>query len=124
MVPGGSAAPVKSLIGTFVCGVSLAIQNITGSISEYLDCTPSDLEEYGWRPFLHPHDRDVIFRMAQELQIGRAGSYDCRAQARVGEPILHIRVRTLAVSENGLPCGAEGMIDLRHVESRRTIVLP
>jgi PAS domain-containing protein len=120
----GQADRNSALIGTFDCGVSLAIEHINGTIAEYLDCEPGELQGYGWRPFLHPDDRTVIFEMAQALQAGRAGSYDCRAQARRGEPVLHLRVRTLVLQQQGYPSGAEGLIDLLDVESRRAIVLP
>jgi PAS domain-containing protein len=121
---GGLPAPSSSLIGTFACGASLAIQNIRGTIGDYLDCSPTDLQGYGWRSFLHPDDRQAIFQMAQDLQAGRAGKYDCRAQGRPGEPIVYLHLRTLIVQEQGQLKGAEGLIDLAHVEARRTIMLP
>jgi PAS domain-containing protein len=111
------------LIGTFACGVSLQLERISGTIGEYLQCDPADLEGHGWQPFLHPDDRMVVFQLAQDLQAGRAGCYDCRAQARTGDPVLHLRVRTLVVQQHGDPTGAEGLIDLAHVEPRRAIVI-
>jgi hypothetical protein len=121
---GGQASRNSALIGTFGCGVSLAVEHLTGTIGEYLDCAPSELLGHGWRPFLHPDDRSVVFQVAQELQAGRAGSYVCRAQARTADPVLHVRLRTFVVRQHGYPSGAEGLIDLLHLESRRTIVLP
>ena len=59
-----------------------------------------------------------------DLEMGRAGMYDLRAQSRCGDPILHLRIRTLMLQSSGKPPTVRGVLDLRHAESRRTIVLP
>jgi PAS domain-containing protein len=123
-VQGRRVGPSREVIGRFAVGAALNIQQVSGSIIEYLDCDPVELQGYGWRPFLHPDDRDEIAQMAEELHYSQAGAYECRAQARCGEPILHLRIRTLIVQAVGLPPAAKGVIDLRAVESRRTILLP
>ena len=120
---GGRRVRNDTLIATFACAVSLQLEHITGTIGEYLDCEHSELQGHGWRPFLHPDDRMVTFQLAQDLQAGRAGCYALRAQARTGDPVLHLRVRTLVVQQHGDPTGAEGLIDLAHVEPRRAIVV-
>ena len=120
----GGATADSTLIGTFSCNASLNIVSVRGEITERLDCLPSELKGYGWQPFVQSTDLDVTARMAGELQAGRVGQYDLRAQARTGEPILYIRIRTLiARSKAGDPT-VHGALDLLHTESRRTIALP
>jgi hypothetical protein len=122
-VLGGAPADGK-LIGMFACDASLNIASVKGEITDRLDCLPSELKGYGWQPFVQPADFGVTLMMAGELQAGRAGQYDLRAQARTGDPILHIRIRTFIVrSKIGEPT-VHGTLDLRHSESRRTITLP
>ena len=95
-----------------------------GEISERLDCLPSELEGYGWQPFLPPADLDVTRQMAIDLQMGRAGFYHLRAQARCGDPVLHLRIRTFMIRAAGQLPLVHGVLDLVHEESRRTLVLP
>jgi hypothetical protein len=118
----GGAAHDGALVGRFGCDPSLNITSVTGDIVEKLDCLPSELEGYGWQPFVHPADVDVTRRMAVELQTGIAGRYDLRAQARCGEPVLHLRIRTFVVRSGLHVPEVYGVLNLRQVESRRTVV--
>jgi hypothetical protein len=94
---------------------------VKGEILDRLDCLPSELQGHGWQPFVAPADYEVTRRMAQALQMGRAGTYDVRAQSRIGDPILYIRVRTLVLLSGSDRPGIYGALDLLHSESRRTI---
>jgi hypothetical protein len=123
-VHGRQADPSSDVIGRFAVGAALNIQEVNGVITDYLDCDPLDLQGYGWRPFLHPDDRDAVAQMGQELHYRLAGTYDCRAQGRAGEPILHLRIRTLIVQAAGKPPASKGIIYLRALEPRRAILLP
>lgn len=100
------------------------ITAVRGEISERLDCLPSELQGYGWEPFIPPADFDVTRQMAMDLQLGRAGFYNIRAQARCGDPVLHMRIRTFMLRSAGQLPSVRGVLDLVHAESRRTIVLP
>jgi hypothetical protein len=62
--------------------------------------------------------------MAQELQAGRAGTYDLRALSRYPDPVLHIRIRTFVVRSGLHMVNIHGVLDLLHSEPRRTILLP
>jgi len=121
---GGAAVPDRAIIGTFECNASLNITLVRGEITERLDCLPGELEGYGWQPFLPPADLDITRQMAIDLQVGRAGFYKLRAQARCGDPILHLQIRTLMLRSAGQAPLVHGVLDLLHQESRRTIVLP
>jgi|KBSSwiS6_1023812.scaffolds.fasta_scaffold48501_1 PAS domain-containing protein len=118
---GDAGVPDSRLIGTFSCDPRLNITSVNGRIIDYLDCLPSELKGHGWRPFIPPADFPVTEQMVHHLNAGLAGAYDIRAQARCGEPILHLRIRTLLVrSADALT--VRGVLDLRHTESRRKIV--
>jgi hypothetical protein len=97
---------------------------VQGEILERLDCVPAELEGYGWQPFVRPADLDVTRQMAHDLQTGRGGLYDIRAQARCGDPILYLRIRTLLIASSGPAPAVRGVLDLRHAESRRSIMTP
>ena len=117
----GDAGAPDRLIGTFGCDPTLNITSVNGQIVDLLDCLPSELKGHGWRPFIPPDDVPVTQQMAHDLHAGLAGAYDIRAQARCGEPILYLRIRTLLVrSADAL--SVRGVLDLRHTESRRKIV--
>jgi hypothetical protein len=118
----GGAAADSTVIGTFSCNASLNIVSVRGEITDRLDCLPSELKGYGWQPFVQRADLGVTARMAGELQAGRVGQYDLRAQARTGEPILYIRIRTLIARSMAGDLTVHGALDLLHTESRRTIV--
>jgi hypothetical protein len=121
---GGAAVPDRAIIGTFDCSASLNITSVRGEITDRLDCLPSELQGYGWQPFVQPADIDVTRQMAMDLQTGRLGFYHLRAQARCGDPILHLRIRTLMLRSAGQLPVVRGVLDLVHSESRRTILLP
>lgn len=118
---GAAAERESKLIGTFACDPTLNIIAVTGEITDYLDCLPAELKGYGWHPFITPADFAVTERMARDLFAGQVGSYPIRAQARLGEPILHLDIRTLLVRSNHL-ITVRGVLDLKHTESRRKIV--
>ena len=121
---GGAAVPDRGAIGTFECSASLNITSVQGEITDRLDCLPSELQGYGWQPFLPPADLDITRHMAMDLQMGKAGFYKIRAQAKCGDPVLHLRIRTyMLMSADQAPI-VRGVLDLLHEESRRTIVLP
>jgi hypothetical protein len=121
---GGAAVPDPSVIGTFECNAALNITAVHGEISERLDCLPSELQGYGWEPFIPPADFGITRQMAMDLQSGQAGFYTIRAQAKCGDPVLHLRIRTLMLRSAGQVTLVHGVLDLLHAESRRTIVLP
>ncbi len=121
---GGAAVPDRSVIGTFECNAALNITAVHGEISERLDCLPSELQGYGWEPFIPPADFHITRQMAMDLQIGRAGFYALRAQARCGDPVLHLRIRTYMLRSAGELPVVRGVLDLLHAESRRTILMP
>jgi hypothetical protein len=121
---GGGAAHEGALIGTFSCDPSLTITSVKGEITERLDCLPSELQGHGWQPFVEPTDFDVTRLMARDLQAGQVGAYDLRAQARRGEPVLHLRIRTFITRSRLHVPTICGVLDLRHSESRRTLLLP
>lgn len=121
---GGGAAAEGALIGTFSCDPSLTITSVKGEITERLDCLPSELQGHGWQPFLEPADFDVTRCMARDLGASRVGAYALRAQARCGDPVLHLRIRTFIMRSGPHAPTVYGVLDLRHSESRRTLLLP
>jgi hypothetical protein len=80
-----------------------------------------ELQGHGWQPFVARDDYDVTRLMVKDLQAGKAGSYEIRAQARCGEPILYLRVRTLLARSGVHAPAIFGALDLLHTETRRTI---
>jgi hypothetical protein len=124
LLHGTRAAGAEPSIGRFAVDGSLNLQRVSGAITHYLGCEPADLLGFGWRPFLVRPDQPDLARMAGDVGVARAGRYDLVAQARVGDPILHLRLRTYLVRSAGAPPEAGGRIDLRHVELRRAIVIP
>jgi hypothetical protein len=110
------------LVGSFGSDPFLNIRYVKGDIVERLDCLPVDLQGHGWQPFVSRHDYDVTRRMVHDLQAGKTGSYEIRAQARCAEPILYVRIRTLLVRSGVQPPAIFGALDLLHAEPRRSIM--
>jgi len=121
---GGGAARNGALIGSFGSDPFLNIRYVRGEIVERLDCLPVELQGHGWQPFVARESYDVTRVMVQDLLAGQPGRYDIRAQARCGEPVLYVRIRTLVARSSGHAPGVFGALDLLHADSRRTIILP
>jgi hypothetical protein len=102
----------------FQCDASIRVGTITGEVSDLLECHASDLQIYGWQPYVHKDSGQSIKQMAQELSMWRAGRYELRATARSGIE-LQFRIRTF-VRLSAEDQRIHGCVDLVDWQSPRT----